>query len=388
MSRQALLADAAKQRETAALLERSAEQNEKLAELSVSEFGAGPESDELIADAKAMRTQASYHRSLATQSEWEAGPEFRPSTICDEQRTQPTAEIGPLLTTAAAAAATVLPGGWALGAAAVTAAPYLGYDPDGTARQYVQATLTRDPYKRAFGLLLKEDDEGVYIAALMESSAEDERAKLRVGDRVRALNDAMVVNRSAASPATASSHDQDAQLPPLTLDEAKELVRGCAETIRVQVLRREVRPAADRLIESKDKVMGDVQKVWDAAKASPHFAPHIERVEGALAPHLENVRPHQVAHWQREDHERRQRFEASLATDMIELQPPRQPSAAYLGVDRALSVPPHFDLPVAVPHVDVRLTVTARPAGADADASGSASASRCAPAHVTCQLHV
>ena len=355
--RRTLLAEAGRQRETAALLERSADQNEKLAVLSVSEFGPGPECDELMADAKAMRVQAAYHRNLATQSEWAAGPEFRPSlqlNLGNEQRGQSPPEIGPLLTTAAAAAATVLPGGWALGAAAVTAAPYLGFDPDGTARRHVLATLRRDPQKRAFGLLLKEDEAGIVIAALMESQAEDERSKLRVGDHVRALNGALVRTQVTDRPTATSSvtvPDDGAQQPLLTLDEAKDLVRGCAESVVVEVFRLEVRPAAERLMESKDRVMSDVQKVLDHARASPRIAPHLDRVGEALAPHLETMRPHleaipgeieRVAHQVQQQFSHRQREgpqQARQGSEMAEPIPHRQPAAAYLAAPSHLPRP-------------------------------------------------
>ena len=330
--RHALLAEAARHRETALMLERSAQQNERLANLA---RGRGTEAVEsLMADAKAMQTQAAIHRNLASQAEWKAGPEYRPSAQVSKEH---DAEIGPILTTAAVAALTVLPMGLTVGAAALTAAPYLGIDPDGTARRHVCAVLKRDSDGR-FGLLLKEDERGIFIATLLETDVSDERAVLRVGDRLRALNGDLV-RATEQEAEQAAAGEPNAQRPtsaptlqaagtpasaPLSLDDAKQLVRSADESITVEVFRREVRPAAERLLECKDRVMGDAQRVLDLAKSNPNLGPHLERASDGydqhIKPYLERVgqqvqesasvaQQHvqrTVGHWQQEGEEQKQ----------------------------------------------------------------------------------
>ena len=309
--RSTLLLEASMHRSTADMLERSAAQNDTLAD-SACEFAlADEELHALLSDSQQMRTQAAQHRAAASHSEWNAGLEYRP-TLQPRQLQQPPEDLRPILTTAAAAAATILPGGWVIGAAAVTAAPYLGIDPDGSATRFVRATLHRDA-RGLFNFLLKEDEQGVYLAALLEGGGTlegggnagggeglvgdeplesgggggggggDERIALRVGDRIRSLDGALVraegmarASSAAVANGTGSQAEDDggggaasgaaaaagsqagtstqagsSTQAWLGYEEAKQRVRAAGASLMVEVYRREIRPATERLLESK-----------------------------------------------------------------------------------------------------------------------------------------
>ena len=99
--------------------------------------------------------------------------------------------------------------------------------------------LKRDSDGR-FGLLLKEDERGIFIATLLETDVSDERAVLRVGDHLRALNGDLV-RATEQEAEQAAAGEPNAQRPtsaptlqaagtpasaPLSLDDAKQLVRA------------------------------------------------------------------------------------------------------------------------------------------------------------------
>ena len=232
------------------------------------------------------------------------------------------------------------------GAAAIAAAPYLGIDPDGTARARVRAVLRRDADGH-FKFLLREDEHGLYLAAIYPSDAQDDRTKLQPGDRLKSIDGAHV--RADFAPAANTSEDADAvhaaqsdgvapaavaapaaaassasDEPPaapaveeagltaqaveegalatwpsgLTLDEAKRLVRASGQSVVLEVYREEVRPAVERLGETKAELDDELAKALDLA--SPRLSEKlsrvkedlVEKVHGAVAGAAAAAQPH------------------------------------------------------------------------------------------------
>ena len=162
---------------------------------------------------------------------------------------------------AGVAGAAVLPGGVTVGAAAIAAAPYLGIDPSGQAHHRVRtrAMLRRDSSGK-YRLQLQENVHGrVSIAQLLWSDAQDDRGRLQVGDELTMIDgvslrpqmegNAAGIGTSAATSPSASS--TEAPHGSISLDAAKDLVRAAGETMLLEVAREEVRPALDRLLETR-----------------------------------------------------------------------------------------------------------------------------------------
>ena len=284
-----LLAAAAQERSLATTLERSASQHVKLASL-VPDEGA-----ELLRDAAAMRAKAAQH--LATAQKFEV------EYAATRTRNTPAVHIGQatesingpspsdamsLLRAGVAGAAVLLPGGVTVGAAAIAAAPYLGIDPSGQAHHRVRtrAMLRRDSSGK-YRLQLQENVHGrVSIAQLLWSDAQDDRGRLQVGDELTMIDgvslrpqmegNAAGIGTSAATSPSASS--TEAPHGSISLDAAKDLVRAAGETMLLEVAREEVRPALDRLLETKSALEADAQKLYRFVSPQLNAArPHIER---------------------------------------------------------------------------------------------------------------
>lgn len=187
---EATLREAHAHRATAAMLEAAAVQNETLASALSGREELLADRQSLVEDAMAMRAQAWRHITMAEECERAIRPPAPSPAAAAES------DYRPLLTAAALGTAWVLPGGLALGAAAIAVAPHLGIDPDGSARQRVRATLRRDS-QGLFKMVIKEDVAGLFIASIYPSDADDERDRLRMGDRLRAI-DGHLVRASAA----------------------------------------------------------------------------------------------------------------------------------------------------------------------------------------------
>ena len=310
-------------------LEASARQHEYLIQ-SASEFSLPDEELwQLRKDSAAMQAQAAKHRAQAAQSEWSVGLMHRPS-LQPEGSQRPDAKA--FLTTAAAITATVLPGGWALGAATVTAAPYLGLDFGGKARARVRATLRRDLLGR-FNFTLREDNDGVYIGALLASDIDDDRGALRDGDRVRSLDRVLVravppmhadefAVQDAEEAARAAARGEEM----LSFEEAKRHVRDSGDVLVVEVFRRAVRPATERLMEHREQISGDVSKVL--AVANPVLNPVLEPIKQQIAPHLERFRE--------QAHQQAQQATGQVQQAMEQWQEEQRRRASLLLPDRSL----------------------------------------------------
>ena len=206
-----------------------------------------------------------------------------------------SSEATPPMLTMASIAAIALPLGVVSMSAALAAGPAVGVDiaPHlglSSARRRVRATLRRDAMGR-FGVVLREDDGGVYIAKLLESDdmADDERGVLLEGDYVCSLDGAAVrtphgtVAASETSPdaagVTAAALDAAAAPPsssaPLTLEEAKARLRDAAEGITIEVWRETIRPVGERLGELNTQVTSEVGRLGTAV--SNMAKPHLER---------------------------------------------------------------------------------------------------------------
>ena len=89
----------------------------------------------------------------------------------------------------------------------VDISPHLGLPP---AKGYACAVLRRDSGGR-FGLLLREDMGGVYIASLIETDVNDERGQLKEGDYLRSIDGHPVVHGSPQDETTSIPSITDAR---------------------------------------------------------------------------------------------------------------------------------------------------------------------------------
>lgn len=302
---QLLRGGAAQSRNTATLLERSAAMHERLMRmLSLSStVEAGRERQLLASERSAMLRQAACHRKTAAEAEMAAGVEEDGELVSEPLVDTPAdggdGKLGPsLLRAAVFGAAVALPAGVTLGVGAITAAPYLGIDPDGSARARVRAILKRDSAGRFLFQVRKNSSGEIFISSLPESDAADERGRLVVGDQLHSIDGRVV---SSAEQRETQRRQQQALIEglaeddgpsPLDLEGVKELVRAAGESILVEVCRKDIRPVVERLKDTKSMLENDVARVAQ----SSHFVamkktaqPLLEKASALAQPLIEKA---------------------------------------------------------------------------------------------------
>jgi hypothetical protein len=268
---------AALSRATATLLERSAAMHHRLIQvLSLSSTAeAAHERGLLLSEQSALMQQAAHHRKTAAESDMAAGIE-EDGEFVREPLVEPSADgdatLGTsLLRAAVFGAAVALPAGVTLGVGAISAAPYLGIDPDGSARAPVRATLKRDSAGRFLFQVQKGDGGEIFISSLLESDAADERSRLVVGDRLRSVDGRLVLSAEQRQEKRRQQQTlieglSDEGPASLDVDEVKQLVRAAGESVLVEVWREDIRPVVDRLQETRTMLENDVARVAHLAK--------------------------------------------------------------------------------------------------------------------------
>ena len=235
------------------------------------------ERDMLASERSAMLRQASHHRKTAAEADMAAGIEENGELI-SEPLVDPPADSGEenlgasLLRAAVFGAAVALPAGVTLGVGAISAAPYLGIEPDGSARAPVRATLKRDSAGRFLFQVQKGERGEIFISSLLESNAGDERSRLVVGDQLHSIDGRLVLS---AEQQQEQRRQQQALIedlaeengpPPLDLDGVKELVRAAGDTILIEVRRKDIRPVIERLQDTKNLLEKDVARVTQSSQ--------------------------------------------------------------------------------------------------------------------------